>query len=77
MNPGAYNNRCKRPDSLGISLRKRALFWSEYWLEKFFEKSLSFFEKTLDKKKMMWYNKRVVERWLSWSKAHDWKSCIR
>lgn len=26
------------------------------------------------------YNKKadmVVERWPSWSKAHDWKSCIR
>ncbi len=20
--------------------------------------------------------KKAVERWLSWSKAHDWKSCL-
>ena len=23
------------------------------------------------------YRSRDLERWLSWSKAHDWKSCVR
>ena len=35
------------------------------------------FQKPLDKTDILCYNREVVERWLSWSKAHDWKSCKR
>ena len=34
--------------------------------------------KGVDKSGKKEYNKEVgMERWLSWSKAHDWKSCVR
>ncbi len=44
-----------------------------------------FSKKSLDKHNFVWYIIKAVrkdgtteyglERWLSWSKAHDWKSC--
>ena len=38
----------------------------------------TFFKKRLDFYFFLCYNSQVdVERWLSWSKAHDWKSCER
>ena len=41
------------------------------------EKMRNFFEKRLDNLFQVCYNNKVAstERWLSWSKAHDWKSC--
>ena len=32
-------------------------------------------KKRLDKKGITIYTNMRLERWLSWSKAHDWKSC--
>ena len=45
------------------------------------KKERNIFSKTLDKSTKMWYHIKVAaseptERWLSWSKAHDWKSCV-
>ena len=53
------------------------------------KKIRTFFQKPLDKIKKIVYNNIVskteqqcreltygLERWLSWSKAHDWKSCF-
>ena len=35
-------------------------------------------KKPLDNPRKTCYNTKVgMERWLSWSKAHDWKSCER
>ena len=35
-------------------------------------------KKAIDKSIVLRYNIKVdLERWLSWSKAHDWKSCER
>lgn len=41
---------------------------------------MKFLHKKLAKERKYRYNNKadmVVERWPSWSKAHDWKSCIR
>ena len=41
------------------------------------QKNKKMLEKRLDKTKQLWYHIQVgMERWLSWSKAHDWKSCL-
>ena len=50
-------------------------------LKKFSKNNFCFFEERLDFSFSIWYHGKAfmssLERWLSWSKAHDWKSCVR